>query len=110
MQKSLAGCPNLRVVVDMVPEHLLFIYRYFTDDLLELAGKENLPDIARKRILRDTLTGRAHLHDRNIFHSGKQLAPLFTVGEVASGASVRSRLTKATYKTSNLITFSSITT
>ncbi|KAG5295510.1 hypothetical protein I7I50_08279 [Histoplasma capsulatum G186AR] len=68
LQIPLASCPNLRVVMDTIPEHLLFVYDYFTDDLLELAEKGNLSDTERKRILRATLAGLADLHERSILH------------------------------------------
>ena len=48
LQTPLASCTNLRVVMDMIPEHLLFIYNYFTDDLLELAVKGNVSDTERE--------------------------------------------------------------
>ncbi|KFY75759.1 hypothetical protein V499_04264 [Pseudogymnoascus sp. VKM F-103] len=68
LQAPLRGCPNLRVVIDTVPEHLLFVYNYCTTHLLKLAEKDNLSDASRKRILRDTLAGIADLHERNILH------------------------------------------
>jgi ribulose-phosphate 3-epimerase len=71
LQKPLARCPNLRTVVDAVPGHLLFLYPYLADDLLELAKKETLSDAGRNRILRDALAGLADLHEQRIFHSGK---------------------------------------
>ena len=72
MQTPLRDCPNLRVVIDTVPEHLLFVYNYCTDHLLKLAEKENLSDATKKRILRDALVGLADLHEHNILHGGKQ--------------------------------------
>jgi ribulose-phosphate 3-epimerase len=33
LQRPLAKCPNLRTVVDTVPDHLLFLYPYLADDL-----------------------------------------------------------------------------
>ncbi|OBT53182.1 hypothetical protein VE04_06181 [Pseudogymnoascus sp. 24MN13] len=68
LQAPLRGCPNLRVVIDTVPEHLLFVYHYCTTHLLKLAEKDSLSDASRKRILRDTLAGIANLHERNILH------------------------------------------
>ncbi|KFZ18235.1 hypothetical protein V501_01319 [Pseudogymnoascus sp. VKM F-4519 (FW-2642)] len=68
LQTPLRGCPNLRVVNDTVPEHLLFVYNYCTNHLLKLAENESLSDATRKRILRDTLVGIADLHERNILH------------------------------------------
>jgi serine/threonine protein kinase len=71
LQTPLRGCPNLRVVIDTVPEHLLFVYNYCTNHLLKLAENESLSDATRKRILRDTLVGIADLHERNILHGSK---------------------------------------
>jgi serine/threonine protein kinase len=51
----------------------LFVYRYCTGHLLQLAEKENLSEASRKRILRDILAGIADLHEHNILHGGKQL-------------------------------------
>lgn len=73
LQTPLAGCPDLRVVMDTIPEHLLFVYDYFTDDLLDLARKENLCHAERKKILRDTLTGLAALHKQSILHGGNRV-------------------------------------
>ncbi|KFY50734.1 hypothetical protein V496_09209 [Pseudogymnoascus sp. VKM F-4515 (FW-2607)] len=52
LQTPLRDRPNLRVVIDTVPEHLLF----------------NLSDASKKRILRDTLVGIADLHELKILH------------------------------------------
>lgn len=71
LQTPLRERPNLRVVIDTVPEHLLFVYNYCTSHLLELAEKENLSDASKKRILRDTLVGIADLHELNILRGGK---------------------------------------
>jgi hypothetical protein len=48
----------------------MFVYKYFTDDLLSLA-RMDLPIAHTKRILKDTLRGLATLHDQNIIHTGK---------------------------------------
>ncbi|RDL32568.1 CMGC protein kinase [Venustampulla echinocandica] len=64
MQAPLSDCPNLRVVIDTIPEKLLFVYNYSTDHLLNLAKKGNLSDATKKRILRDVLVGLADLHNR----------------------------------------------
>jgi serine/threonine protein kinase len=74
MQQPLARCPNLRVVNDTIPERLLFVYEYLASDLLHLAVKDALSDAARRRILRDALTGLAYLHRNKIFHTGKEVA------------------------------------
>lgn len=56
--------------MDTIPEQLLFVYNYFTGDLLELAEKANLSGAERKRILRDALAGLADLHEQKILHGG----------------------------------------
>ncbi|KAK4983981.1 hypothetical protein LTR50_006891 [Elasticomyces elasticus] len=68
MYHGLRSCPYLRLLEDTVPEHSMFVYRYFTDDLLSLAQKD-LPIALTKRILKDTLRGLAALHDQNIVHT-----------------------------------------
>jgi serine/threonine protein kinase len=70
MYHNLCTCPYLRVLQDTVPEHSMFVYKYFTDHLLSLAQKD-LPLALTKRILKDTLRGLAALHDHNIVHTGK---------------------------------------
>lgn len=70
MYRGLHGSPHLRLLQDTVPEQSMFVYRYFTDDLLSLARKD-LPINLTKRILKDTLRGLAALHDQNIVHTGK---------------------------------------
>lgn len=58
----------------------MFVYEYFTDDLLSLAQKD-LPLTVTKRILKDTLRGLAAMHDQNIVHTGKKY---FCVGATGS--------------------------
>lgn len=55
---------------DTIPEQSMFVYKYFTDELLSLTQKD-LPIGLTKRILKDTLRGLAVLHDQNIVHTGK---------------------------------------
>ncbi len=69
MYHDLSSCPYLRLSQDTVLEQSMFIYKYFTDDLLSLVRKD-LPIVLTKRILRDTLCGIAALHDKNIIHTG----------------------------------------
>ncbi|KAL1845165.1 hypothetical protein VTK73DRAFT_1000 [Phialemonium thermophilum] len=69
MQRPLRGRPNLRVAVDAIPEHLLFVYDYLVGDLLQLAAQDNLSTASRRRILRDALQGLADLHDAGIIHT-----------------------------------------
>lgn len=70
MYRGLSSCPYLRLLQDTIPEQSMFVYKYFTDDLLSLARK-GLPITLAKRILKDTLRGLAVLHDQNIVHTGK---------------------------------------
>jgi serine/threonine protein kinase len=70
MYRELRSCPYLRLSHDTVPELSMFVYKYFTDDLLSLVQKD-LPITHTKRVLKDTLRGLAALHDQNIVHSGK---------------------------------------
>jgi serine/threonine protein kinase len=70
MYRKLRGCPYLRLPQDTVPEQSIFVYKYFSDDLLSLVQKD-LPIALTKRILKDTLRGLAALHDQNIIHTGK---------------------------------------
>ena len=69
MNRSLHGCPYLRLVRDTIPERSMFVYEYFNSHLLNLA-QEELPVVLTKRILKDTLRGLAALHDHNIVHTG----------------------------------------
>lgn len=72
-QTPLRERPNLRVVIDTAPEHLLFVYNYCTDHILKLAEKENLSEASRRRILQNALIGIMDLHKQNILHSGELL-------------------------------------
>ncbi|KAL9135478.1 MAG: hypothetical protein Q9175_003330 [Cornicularia normoerica] len=68
MYRGLRSCAYLRLLQDTIPEQSMFVYQYFTDDLLSLAQKD-LPIALTKRILKDTLRGLAMLHDHNIVHT-----------------------------------------
>ncbi|KAG6355558.1 hypothetical protein INS49_003520 [Diaporthe citri] len=68
LQASLAGCSNLRTMVDTVPSLKLYVYPFMTGDLLQVSQKPLLEE-QRKRILKSALTGLAALHDRRIFHT-----------------------------------------
>lgn len=70
IQAPLAGHPNLRTIVDTVPEFELYVYPYMTGDLLRFTRKP-ITEEQRRSILREALQGLAALHDRNIIHSGE---------------------------------------
>jgi hypothetical protein len=70
LQQNLASCPNLRIMKDTIPEHLLFVYQYITDILLQFAQRE-LHTSVRKSILHDALVRLADLHKKGIIHTGK---------------------------------------
>ncbi|KAF3483973.1 uncharacterized protein GIQ15_03297 [Arthroderma uncinatum] len=94
LQAPLAGCPNLRVVIDTIPEHLLFVYDYSTEDLLDLVVKKELPHLARKMILRDTLAGLAAMHKHGITRWVKrtQIGDLEMGSMIPPGLNVRGAL------------------
>ncbi|KAI9678155.1 MAG: hypothetical protein M1817_006100 [Caeruleum heppii] len=68
MYRDLRGCPHLRLLQDVIPDQSIFVYKYFTDDLMSLTQKD-LPISHTKRILKDALRGLGALHDRNIVHT-----------------------------------------
>lgn len=70
MHRSLGSRAYVRLLQDTIPERLIFVYKYFTDDLLSLAQMD-LPIALTKRILKDTLRGLAVLHHHNIVHTGE---------------------------------------
>lgn len=69
LQEPLSACPNLRVMLDTIPEEEIFVYDFFADDLLNFSKRQLSPD-TRRSILKQALTGLADLHDRRIFHTG----------------------------------------
>jgi hypothetical protein len=70
LQKSIAPCPNLRTVIDTIPDFELFVYHFLAIDLLQFSQK-NVSEETRRNILRSALTGLADLHDRGIIHTGQ---------------------------------------
>ncbi|KAL4876478.1 kinase-like domain-containing protein [Aspergillus karnatakaensis] len=70
LQKRLATCPNVRSVVDTVPDLELFIYPFLAGDLLRLT-QTSLTREARVHILRCALHGLADMHERDVLHNGK---------------------------------------
>ena len=78
LQGIVASCPNLRTVIDTVPEFELFIYHFLTIDLLQVS-QQPLSKETRRIILLSALTGLAELHDRGIIHTGK--CSLNTLGQ-----------------------------
>ncbi len=70
LQKPLASCPNLRTVIDIIPDFELFVYHFLAVDLLQISQRP-LSKETRRSILRSALTGLADLHDRGIIHTGE---------------------------------------
>ncbi|EEP79948.1 predicted protein [Uncinocarpus reesii 1704] len=85
LQTPLAGCSNLRVVTDTIPEHLLFVYEYFTGDLFDLVGEEGVSLAAKKTILRDGFTGLAALHENRILNGDIKPNNIFVDYEISDG-------------------------
>jgi len=70
LQKPLSSCPNLRTVIDGLPDAELFIYPFLQTDFLQFTQK-NLTNATRKSMLKSALNGLVAMHDRNIIHTGK---------------------------------------
>ncbi|ROV95971.1 hypothetical protein VMCG_07978 [Cytospora schulzeri] len=68
LQAPLASCPNLRSIVDTIPDVEVFVYPFLAGDLLRFS-KRDLANGTRKSILKSALTGLAELHDRGIIHT-----------------------------------------
>ncbi|KAK1762031.1 kinase-like protein [Phialemonium atrogriseum] len=68
LQKPLASCPNLRTVMDTIPDLELFVYHFLAGDLLRISQRP-MSEETRRSILRSALTGLAELHDRGIIHT-----------------------------------------
>lgn len=73
LQRRLGSCPNLRTLVDTIPDIEAFVYPFLTGDLLRI-GQKPLPDATKKGILKSVLTGLRELHELRIFHSGELLS------------------------------------
>ena len=70
LQGRLTSCPNLRTLIDTIPDFEMLVYHFLAGDLLQITQK-SLSDEARKGILKSALTGLAELHDRGIIHTGE---------------------------------------
>ncbi|MCJ1266416.1 hypothetical protein MMC22_006301 [Lobaria immixta] len=68
MYRGLGSCSYIRLLQDTITEQSMFVFKYFTGQLLSLAQMD-LPIALTKRILKDTLRGLAGLHDHNIVHT-----------------------------------------
>ena len=56
--------------MDTIPDQRVFVYEYLKDDFSSLV-RGQLPMRARQEILKATLQGIAHVHDRDIVHLGE---------------------------------------
>ncbi|KAK2766244.1 hypothetical protein FQN54_007761 [Arachnomyces sp. PD_36] len=68
VNNKLHGANHVRLPQDTIPEKSMFVFDYFTDNLLRLAQKDLALDV-RKRILKDALRAIAELHDQDIVHT-----------------------------------------
>ncbi|KAI0378640.1 kinase-like domain-containing protein [Hypomontagnella monticulosa] len=68
LQQRLSSCPNLRTVVDTIPDRELFVYHFLATDLLQLSQRP-LSKETRRSILKQALKGLAELHERGIIHT-----------------------------------------
>ncbi|EGE85900.2 hypothetical protein BDDG_08845 [Blastomyces dermatitidis ATCC 18188] len=62
------GANHVRLVQDIIPEKSMFVFKYYTDHLLNLTQKD-LPLKVKKKILKCALHGVAELHDHDIVHT-----------------------------------------
>lgn len=69
LQKHVEGSSHVRTLVDSIPDRHMFVYP-FLDTNLQLVEPTAIPPAVKKNILRDALTGLAHLHDKGIYHTG----------------------------------------
>lgn len=49
--------PYIRLPLDTIPEQRILVYKYLTDDFLNIA-KKAIPIRAKRRIIRDSLRGK----------------------------------------------------
>ncbi|KAG5301094.1 hypothetical protein I7I48_00991 [Histoplasma ohiense] len=68
LQQQLAACPNVRSVVDTVPDLDLFIYPFLAGDLLRLSQTPLLQE-TKIYILQCALHGLADMHERGVLHN-----------------------------------------
>ncbi|KAH8710021.1 kinase domain-containing protein [Phaeosphaeriaceae sp. PMI808] len=59
--------PHLRLPIDSIPGQRIFVYRFFTEDLLTLV-KNQIPLEGREEILKASLQGLADLHGQDVVH------------------------------------------
>ncbi|KAL2369969.1 hypothetical protein RJZ57_005624 [Blastomyces gilchristii] len=62
------GANHVRLVQDIIPEKSMFVFKCYTDHLLNLTQKD-LPLKVKKKILKCALHGVAELHDHDIVHT-----------------------------------------
>lgn len=76
MYRNLHGSHHIRQLHDTIPERSIFVFKYISDHLLNVAQKDlSVPVI--KKILLDALRGIAILHDQNIVHTGTENRPVY---------------------------------
>jgi hypothetical protein len=70
LRPQIKDTPYLRLPIDQIPDQRILVYRYLTDDLLNLV-RNGISIQARKKILKSSLQGLIDLHGRNVVHLGK---------------------------------------
>ncbi|KAI1120361.1 kinase-like protein [Nemania abortiva] len=68
LQKHVEHSPNVRTVVDSIPERHMLVFPYLEKGLLHV-DTAALSSVAKKAIIRDALTGVADLHNEHIIHT-----------------------------------------
>jgi hypothetical protein len=70
IRPNLRDSPFLRLPVDTITGHRVFVFRYLTEDLLSLVRKQiSMP--LTKKILKDSLRGLVNIHSQDIIHLGE---------------------------------------
>lgn len=68
LQQPLSSSPNLRVLIDSIPEDQIFVYDFLAGD--PRFSQRQLSHETRRGILRSALSGLVELHDKGIIHTG----------------------------------------
>ena len=84
----IAGCPHIRLPIDVVPERRMFVFEYLQDHLLSLA-RRSLPLMTIKHILKDVLEGIASLHDLGVSHNGRRAITVLMDWRVMDGTDIK---------------------
>lgn len=69
IRPNLRDCPFIRVPIDIIPDHRIYVFNYLKEDFLSLVKKQ-IPLHVTKKILKDSLRGLAEMHSLDIAYLG----------------------------------------